>query len=233
MSYGETITRNDLTDILNEVLPSGSFEIGSYSAIPSFPWTAPYDCVVQARVYPASTANSYISFNLNDGRAFNLTAVNGTALSGEILVKKGTVLSNYQYSNLAPNASYIGYIPIYHTMSGGIDYIVEQGTSGIWTYRKWNSGVAECWGNELKSTAVNTAWGNDYVSPALSTSFPSDFFTSAPIVSIYISGGYSATVQNANASPTKDSVVYGILRPVAVSTSQSYRAHIHATGTWK
>ena len=27
----------------------------------------------------------------------------------------------------------------------GADYIVEQGTSGIWTYRKWNSGKAECW----------------------------------------------------------------------------------------
>lgn len=26
------------------------------------------------------------------------------------------------------------------------DYIVEQGTSGGWTYRKWNSGIAECWG---------------------------------------------------------------------------------------
>lgn len=25
------------------------------------------------------------------------------------------------------------------------DYIVEQGTSGNWTYRKWNSGIAECW----------------------------------------------------------------------------------------
>ena len=25
------------------------------------------------------------------------------------------------------------------------DYIVEQGTSGAWAYRKWNSGKAECW----------------------------------------------------------------------------------------
>lgn len=25
------------------------------------------------------------------------------------------------------------------------DYIVEQGTKDIWTYRKWNSGIAECW----------------------------------------------------------------------------------------
>lgn len=27
----------------------------------------------------------------------------------------------------------------------GADYIVEQGKSGIWTFRKWASGVAECW----------------------------------------------------------------------------------------
>ena len=27
-----------------------------------------------------------------------------------------------------------------------VDFIVEQGTEGIWTYRKWNSGIAECWG---------------------------------------------------------------------------------------
>ena len=27
------------------------------------------------------------------------------------------------------------------------DYVVEQGSSGIWDYRKWNSGYAECWGN--------------------------------------------------------------------------------------
>lgn len=25
------------------------------------------------------------------------------------------------------------------------DYIVEEGTDGIWTYRKWDSGIAECW----------------------------------------------------------------------------------------
>ena len=30
-------------------------------------------------------------------------------------------------------------------LGGMADYIVAQGTSGIWTYRKWNSGIAECW----------------------------------------------------------------------------------------
>ena len=36
-----------------------------------------------------------------------------------------------------------------------IDYIVSQGTSGIWTYRKWNSGKAECWlESELTLTGI-------------------------------------------------------------------------------
>lgn len=38
---------------------------------------------------------------------------------------------------------YIGdYIKPYTT-----DYVVENGSTGIWDYRKWNSGYAECWGN--------------------------------------------------------------------------------------
>ena len=29
---------------------------------------------------------------------------------------------------------------------GGSDYVVEQGESGYWFYRKWNSGLCEMWG---------------------------------------------------------------------------------------
>ena len=39
------------------------------------------------------------------------------------------------------------------------DYVVEQGTSGIWTYRKWNSGIAECWTTSRLNTTGN-AWAN-------------------------------------------------------------------------
>ena len=38
------------------------------------------------------------------------------------------------------------------------DFVVEQGTSGIWTYRKWNSGIAECWGRtSISSLTTNVA----------------------------------------------------------------------------
>ena len=51
----------------------------------------------------------------------------------------------------------------YRTMSellkdmGINDYIVEQGTSGIWYYRKWSSGLAEYWGKEQGFTLENGA----------------------------------------------------------------------------
>lgn len=112
------------------------------------------------------------------------------------------------------------------------DYIVEQGTSGIWTYRKWNSGIAECWGKEAKVTPVTTAWGNGYVSSQLSTSFPSGLFVNAPITNMYVSGGYSGIISNSNSPPTASSVAYAIFRP-AQCASQTFYAHVHAVGTWK
>ena len=39
------------------------------------------------------------------------------------------------------------------------DYVVEQGTSGIWAYRKWNSGIAECWISTATSVIGSTASG--------------------------------------------------------------------------
>lgn len=40
------------------------------------------------------------------------------------------------------------------------DYIVSQGTSGIWTYRKWASGVAECWLESDLTLTGSTPVGN-------------------------------------------------------------------------
>lgn len=44
------------------------------------------------------------------------------------------------------------------------DYIVEQGISGIWTYRKWNSGLGEYWGKEQGFT-LDTGWHRSPAAP--------------------------------------------------------------------
>lgn len=62
------------------------------------------------------------------------------------------------------------------------DYIVEQGTSGIWTYRKWNSGVVECWGQELRTDInIGSVEGSGYFALIKSTSFPTNLFIGTPI----------------------------------------------------
>ena len=39
-------------------------------------------------------------------------------------------------------------------------FVTEYGTSGIWTYRVWSNGVAECWGTSPEVTVnVQSAWG--------------------------------------------------------------------------
>ena len=62
------------------------------------------------------------------------------------------------YGNL--DALYVGYGDNnWQTVSncGILDYIVAQGTSAGWTYRKWSSGIAECWGSvNLGGTAENS-----------------------------------------------------------------------------
>ena len=62
---------------------------------------------------------------------------------------------------------------------GGVDsdYIVEEGTSGIWTYRKWASGIAECWGRRgSQNYAMTSGGGYAYYSSA-TQALPVGLFT--------------------------------------------------------
>ena len=64
------------------------------------------------------------------------------------------------------------------------DYVVAQGTSGIWTYRKWNSGIAECWTTSTLNT-TGTFWANVMGGHGfyVNYNFPSGLFSSNPVTS--------------------------------------------------
>ena len=59
----------------------------------------------------------------------------------------------------------------------GADYIVEQGTSNGWAYRKWSSGTAECWLLESKTItgSPGSIIGNAYYISTNLTDFPAIF----------------------------------------------------------
>ena len=60
------------------------------------------------------------------------------------------------------------------------DYVLEQGTSGIWTYRKWASGVAECWGEVTVRASITDVIGAMYMKVTDYFSWPNALFSAAP-----------------------------------------------------
>ncbi len=70
------------------------------------------------------------------------------------------------------------------TIRGGkiTDFPIEEGTDGIWSYRKWQSGIAECWGlYPIIGAEVGTAWGSLYETAVnYQQRFPEGLFIDAP-----------------------------------------------------
>lgn len=121
------------------------------------------------------------------------------------------------------------------------DYVVETGTSGIWTYEKWESGKAVCWGTKTHTITGWGGWGNlQEGTPALaSISYPTDLFVAYPCLTMIVDGGISGTGAGAcgielyrNGSATQTPLCY-ILRPNTFPTAIQYSVHINAIGRWK
>lgn len=118
---------------------------------------------------------------------------------------------------------------------GATDYIVEQGTSGIWTYRKWNSGIAECWGSVYAQKDCTSAWGSVYDSgTATSQPFPSGLFTSAPTLTLTAAGHSTATLQleTSGAVLAERTCNYYYTMPYSATGVQA-TVYFQAIGRWK
>lgn len=223
MSYGETITRTDLTNILNSILPQSSY-IQSWEYVGDVywwgnTWTVPDDGFIEVYVEP-SASNWY--WRISDSKApdtgwsHRLSGANALTVSQEFFVKKGAVLGTYDMNAINTAHVYYYKFTLKETIpEPAVDYIVEQGTSGIWTYRKWNSGVAECWGRTSISgltTSVN-----------LPFTFADSFYETQVTL---INNSNTATNVTAISSYT-DRVSVG------VNTVPSGGARLYVIGKWK
>ena len=105
------------------------------------------------------------------------------------------------------------------------DYVVEQGTSGSWVYRKYNSGIAECWGSYMFPTSGG----------AVQLILPFNMANTAYVVlgttahngSIVARHGcYNASGNNANA-------VGSFYYCVTLSSNYNVTMNFHVIGRWK
>lgn len=118
------------------------------------------------------------------------------------------------------------------------DYIVEKGTSGGWQYRKWNSGVAECWRDlSVSGKACSTAVGSWYRTASLSVDAYPFTFTAAPNLQMQFetfagTGGLVWPTGTAGSTPkTRPANIY-IIR-MASAASITGTVHYYAIGKWK
>ena len=119
-------------------------------------------------------------------------------------------------------------------------FIVEEGTSGIWTYRKWSDGTAECWGKITKSGHnINRQWGSWYVSASgtaneFYASYPSGLFVDVPTELAMLNGAFSALPLVAGTTaPSKNNTTHYVCARGTSVNNTTFTLSIHAIGKWK
>ena len=114
------------------------------------------------------------------------------------------------------------------------DYIVAQGISGNWRYRKWNSGIAECWGEVTVRASITDAIGSMYMTVTDYFSWPNALFSEAPRIV------QAAPITTAPLFPiirvgdtTKDRFRMYLLYPDRYENTVNWVIGVEAKGRWK
>ncbi|MBQ1951097.1 MAG: hypothetical protein II363_05860, partial [Clostridia bacterium] len=123
------------------------------------------------------------------------------------------------------------------------DYIVEQGAANGWVYRKWNSGLAECWGSASVEATITTAWGGLFSADGLQSRDPFNVsfpfaFAQAPLVTATLkSSGTTAALLVVpgwgSAATTTRTGSYDLCRGTAMVETRTYTVSYYAMGSWK
>ena len=109
-----------------------------------------------------------------------------------------------------------------------VDHVVEQGTSGIWYYKKWYSGLLEMWGtydfNMNKADADSYAITNTIAYP----------FSLKSVVNLQVSnsGGYLVSFKINSATTHDCSFLYWVRGDASIS-GVPQTLYINVIGTWK
>lgn len=111
------------------------------------------------------------------------------------------------------------------------DFVVEEGTDGIWTYRKWNSGIAECWGIKDGTANHTRTWAGLSICDAVNVSFPTDLFLATPTATMSSIGANSSVIFNGGAT-TQNQITFQLGRG-SNANNIAYAVSIIAKGRWK
>lgn len=123
------------------------------------------------------------------------------------------------------------------------DYITAQGTTGVWTWRKWASGIAEMWAVfGADRLAIDEAWGSIYFGTWMrndvnvsARKYPFAFVETPTINATYMGGGSDAwlvSLFRASDNLLTRAPAYALARP-NIATIIAPRISYYVVGKYK
>lgn len=259
MTTSNTVTKNDLASVLDNVLPiqgtdltqagieaflsgldaenlNGNVHFSSICTPVTLPFTPPTNGLLLTEMRASSAGRTYVTYsNATPGIVDGVLGAS-TYCTGVSFVTKDNQVTQTDSYNL--QSIQWRFVPLdiklssEREISTEADWVIENGTSGIWTYRKWNSGIAECWGNTTKSVTGTsmTAPFSGYNYDCGYFTFPTNLFTSTPTITVNgkKNGNYTCV---SYVNPTSTQVAVELQS--SVSGTDTCYIHIYAVGTWK
>lgn len=126
-------------------------------------------------------------------------------------------------------------VPVTFEGSRMNDFVVEQGKMAGWNFRRWNSGIAECWFiTDPTNFSISTSWGGLYTKDNAFPGYSYPFeFASLPVVSVqpYATDGNFWCFTGSDASTTQSPSV-SVVRPTSYSVTGA-RISMYVIGRWK
>ena len=116
------------------------------------------------------------------------------------------------------------------------DYITAQGETNGFTWRKWASGVAECWKMHTDTgVKIQTAWGSVFESSAYGAiAYPSGLFTATPCCTITPNGSPDGKttlgLEMGNVGTAAKTPQWNYTRGTANASGQTINVAIYAIG---
>lgn len=195
--------------------------------------------VASSHIIPAETDSSYtVIFTAIDAFGQTRTVITGPSVAKVwSLLKKDGKIVGMAVGKVAEEEGVFD-IGWKVKFSGGGDVVVEQGEKDGWTYRKWQSGTAECWKTLTHKTAITTGWGSFYHGTATSRqSYPFSFVDKPTEQVSLTAGSYQAIIfpeKNGNGvNGAVASACYNVARPSAIDSQVEFYISFYVVGKWK
>lgn len=114
-------------------------------------------------------------------------------------------------------------------------FVIDSGISGIWTYRKWSDGTAECWARTAVTTYTHTTTSGYGYYTSANFALPDGLFQT-------VTAGFSNRAQGSGSTPSNTLITvngrelttsnFGVWIQSASSGSQSISISLYVIGTW-